>query len=62
MCSIKELKRKIEETRQEMYKAYESDPNDPKFLSISQSLDVLLNKYSQALKKVKKPDIDGDSY
>lgn len=45
-----------------MYKAYESDPNDPNFLSISQSLDVLLNKYSQALKKVKKPDIDGDSY
>lgn len=29
-----------------MYKAYENNPNDPEVLSISQSLDVLLNKYN----------------
>ncbi|WP_139343270.1 Spo0E family sporulation regulatory protein-aspartic acid phosphatase [Virgibacillus siamensis] len=51
MCSIKELKRKIEETRKRMYKTYENDPNDPQVLSISQSLDILLNKYDRALKK-----------
>jgi len=61
LCNIKELKRKIEETRQEMYKAYENNPNDPEVLSISQSLDVLLNRYSQALKKTKMQNLDGDS-
>ena len=44
-----------------MYKAYENNPNDPEVLSISQSLDVLLNRYSQALKKTKMQNLDGDS-
>ncbi|MFD2749932.1 aspartyl-phosphate phosphatase Spo0E family protein [Virgibacillus siamensis] len=55
LCSIKELNRKIEETREKMYKTYYHDPNDPQVLVISQCLDVLLNEYNQALKKAKKP-------
>jgi len=37
-----------------MYKTYEKNPNDPEVLSISQQLDVLLNKYSQLLRNAKK--------
>ncbi|WP_139343324.1 aspartyl-phosphate phosphatase Spo0E family protein [Virgibacillus siamensis] len=54
MYSLAELKKKIEETRTEMYKTYENNPNNPQVLSISKSLDVLLNHYDQALKEVKK--------
>ncbi|ASK64338.1 hypothetical protein CFK37_08850 [Virgibacillus phasianinus] len=45
-----ELRKKIEETRQKMYEAYEHNPDDPQVLTISQDLDVLLNKYNQAVK------------
>ncbi|WP_246206696.1 aspartyl-phosphate phosphatase Spo0E family protein [Virgibacillus ihumii] len=61
MYSIKELKRKIEETRERMYKTYNHNPNDPQVLAISQRLDVLLNEYDQALEKSKKHHLNGNS-
>ncbi|WP_404455122.1 aspartyl-phosphate phosphatase Spo0E family protein [Virgibacillus necropolis] len=54
MCNINVLKKKIEETRKKMYETYENNPNDPQILTISQSLDVLLNEYGQAFKSAKK--------
>lgn len=43
-----------------MYKTYENNPNDPQILLISQSLDVLLNKYDH-LRKAKKTNLNGNS-
>ncbi|HLS60941.1 MAG TPA: aspartyl-phosphate phosphatase Spo0E family protein [Virgibacillus sp.] len=43
LSNIEDLKREIECTRSKMYKAYEKNANDPQILSISQSLDKLLN-------------------
>ncbi|MFC7062351.1 Spo0E family sporulation regulatory protein-aspartic acid phosphatase [Halobacillus seohaensis] len=44
VSSINDLKEKIEQTRQKMYRAYKNNPNDPQVLIISQTLDMLLNE------------------
>jgi len=52
---IKELKAKIENLRKKMYQTYENNPNDSQILTISQSLDQLLNELERTSKHEKKP-------
>ncbi|WP_231478676.1 aspartyl-phosphate phosphatase Spo0E family protein [Virgibacillus halodenitrificans] len=53
--TLHDLYKKIEETRQKMYKAYKNDPQGPEVLAISQTLDELLNKLER-LKREKTQD------
>jgi len=49
MPYIKQLTYQIEHLRNEMYKTYDTDPNHPQLLALSQSLDKLLNELDQML-------------
>ncbi|MFG6114730.1 aspartyl-phosphate phosphatase Spo0E family protein [Halobacillus sp. MO56] len=49
MAATIELEVEIEALRQEMYQLYKNDPSDPRLVSVSQSLDQLLNKLNYML-------------
>ncbi|SEA37831.1 Spo0E like sporulation regulatory protein [Thalassobacillus cyri] len=49
MTATVELEVEIEALREEMYQLYKNDPTDPQLVSVSQSLDQLLNKLNYML-------------
>ncbi|WP_240339635.1 aspartyl-phosphate phosphatase Spo0E family protein [Halobacillus ihumii] len=51
---IEDLKERIEVLRVKMYKTYENNPNDPQLITISQSLDKLLNELERTTQNEEK--------
>lgn len=49
--TLKKLEEKMEMLRQEMYNLYLEDPQDPRVLKVSQSLDELLNEHHRLRNK-----------
>ncbi len=53
-CRINELEKRIEETRERLYQAYQDNSDADQVLAISQELDMLLNAYKSTITKEKK--------